>query len=125
MTERLTLMAVHAHPDDECMSTGGVLARYAREGLRTVLVTATCGEEGEVVDPEMNSVCRATLTVPPQSTTSMILPTLRLSSMYWWAAAASASGNEVSIIGRILPCSNSGNQRSRKRCVMTILCSRD
>ena len=54
MTERLTLMAVHAHPDDECMSTGGVLARYAREGLRTVLVTATRGEEGEVVDPEMN-----------------------------------------------------------------------
>ena len=51
MTERLTLMAVHAHPDDECMSTGGVLARYAREGLRTVLVTATRGEEGEVVDP--------------------------------------------------------------------------
>src|SRR5215472_11920938 len=55
MTERLTLMAVHAHPDDECMSTGGVLARYAREGIRTVLVTATRGEEGEVVDPDMNS----------------------------------------------------------------------
>ena len=54
MAERLTLMAVHAHPDDECMSTGGVLTRYAREGLRTVLVTATRGEEGEVVDPEMN-----------------------------------------------------------------------
>ena len=54
MTERLTLMAVHAHPDDECMGTGGVLARYAREGLRTVLVTATRGEEGEVLDPEMN-----------------------------------------------------------------------
>jgi mycothiol conjugate amidase Mca len=54
MTERLTLMAVHAHPDDECMSTGGVLARYAREGLRTVLVTATRGEEGEVLDPELH-----------------------------------------------------------------------
>ena len=54
MTERLTLMAVHAHPDDECMSTGGVLARYVREGIRTVLVTATRGEEGEVVDPDMN-----------------------------------------------------------------------
>ena len=48
------LLLVHAHPDDECMSTGGVLVRYAREGLRTVLVTATRGEEGEVVDPEMN-----------------------------------------------------------------------
>ena len=54
MTERFTLMAVHAHPDDECMSTGGVLLRYVREGVRTVLVTATRGEEGEVVDPGMN-----------------------------------------------------------------------
>jgi N-acetyl-1-D-myo-inositol-2-amino-2-deoxy-alpha-D-glucopyranoside deacetylase len=54
MTERLTLMAVHAHPDDECMGTGGVLARYGREGIRTVLVTATRGEEGEMVDPDMN-----------------------------------------------------------------------
>ncbi|MGE3540048.1 MAG: N-acetyl-1-D-myo-inositol-2-amino-2-deoxy-alpha-D-glucopyranoside deacetylase [Candidatus Tectimicrobiota bacterium] len=54
MAERLTLMAVHAHPDDECMSTGGVMARYAREGVRTVLVTATRGEEGEVLDPAMN-----------------------------------------------------------------------
>ncbi len=55
MTERLTLMAVHAHPDDECLSTGGVLARYAHEGLRVVLVTATRGEEGEIVDPEMDA----------------------------------------------------------------------
>src|SRR5262245_54863327 len=54
MTERLTLMAVHAHPDDECMGTGGVLVRYAHEGIRTVLVTATRGEEGEVVDPDMH-----------------------------------------------------------------------
>ncbi len=54
MTERLTLMAVHAHPDDECMGTGGVLARYAHEGIRTVLVTATRGEEGEVVDPDIH-----------------------------------------------------------------------
>jgi len=35
----LTLMAVHAHPDDEAIFTGGILARYADEGLTTVLVT--------------------------------------------------------------------------------------
>jgi mycothiol conjugate amidase Mca len=52
--DRLTLMAVHAHPDDECIGTGGVLARYSAEGLYTVLVTATRGEEGEIVDPEMD-----------------------------------------------------------------------
>ena len=43
----LTLMAVHAHPDDEASSTGGILARYAAEGIRTVLVTCTNGELGD------------------------------------------------------------------------------
>jgi LmbE family N-acetylglucosaminyl deacetylase len=47
MTENLTLMAVHAHPDDEASSTGGVLARYADEGIRTVIVTCTNGEFGD------------------------------------------------------------------------------
>ncbi|GAA4103711.1 PIG-L family deacetylase [Nonomuraea soli] len=46
MTE-LTLMAVHAHPDDEVISTGGILARYAAEGIRTVLVTCTNGDQGD------------------------------------------------------------------------------
>ncbi|MCT9089755.1 PIG-L family deacetylase [Streptomyces sp. ASQP_92] len=43
----LTLMAVHAHPDDEATSTGGILARYAAEGIRTVLVTCTDGGCGD------------------------------------------------------------------------------
>ena len=43
----LTLMAVHAHPDDEASSTGGILARYSDEGVRTVLVTCTNGELGD------------------------------------------------------------------------------
>jgi LmbE family N-acetylglucosaminyl deacetylase len=47
MADNLTLMAVHAHPDDEASSTGGVLARYAAEGVRTVVVTCTNGEFGD------------------------------------------------------------------------------
>lgn len=47
MDRQLTLMVVHAHPDDECLSTGGVLARYSDEGVRTVLVTCTNGEQGD------------------------------------------------------------------------------
>jgi LmbE family N-acetylglucosaminyl deacetylase len=46
----LTLMAVHAHPDDEVIGTGGILARYAAEGVRTVLVTCTNGEQGDGPD---------------------------------------------------------------------------
>jgi N-acetyl-1-D-myo-inositol-2-amino-2-deoxy-alpha-D-glucopyranoside deacetylase len=48
MANPLTLMAVHAHPDDEAIGTGGVLARAAAEGVRTVLVTCTGGEVGEI-----------------------------------------------------------------------------
>ena len=43
----MTLMAVHAHPDDESSSTGGILARYAAEGVRTIVVTCTNGEYGD------------------------------------------------------------------------------
>src|SRR5438128_12140466 len=52
MAER-TLLAVHAHPDDECISTGGILAQYAAEGVRTVLVTCTDGAVGEISDPAL------------------------------------------------------------------------
>ncbi|HET9076643.1 MAG TPA: PIG-L family deacetylase [Acidimicrobiales bacterium] len=45
--QTLTLMVVHAHPDDESISTGGTLARYSAEGVRTVLVTCTDGGCGD------------------------------------------------------------------------------
>ena len=44
---RLTLMAVHAHPDDEASSTGGVLALSATEGIETIVVTCTDGALGD------------------------------------------------------------------------------
>lgn len=47
MSDQLTIMAVHAHPDDEVIGTGGVFARCAAEGIRTVLVTCTNGEQGD------------------------------------------------------------------------------
>jgi mycothiol conjugate amidase Mca len=55
MPHRLTLLTVHAHPDDETIATGGVMARYAAEGLRVVCVTCTGGELGEIVVPEMDT----------------------------------------------------------------------
>ncbi len=47
MADELTMMAVHAHPDDEASSTGGVLAAYSAQGVRTVVVTCTNGEFGD------------------------------------------------------------------------------
>ncbi len=43
-----TVVFLHAHPDDECLTTGGTMARLASEGHRVVLVTATDGALGEV-----------------------------------------------------------------------------
>ncbi len=43
-----TLVTFHAHPDDEAIATGGIMARAAAEGNRVVLVVATRGELGEV-----------------------------------------------------------------------------
>jgi N-acetyl-1-D-myo-inositol-2-amino-2-deoxy-alpha-D-glucopyranoside deacetylase len=43
-----TLLLVHAHPDDESIATGGVMAKAHDEGRRIVLVTATRGEVGEI-----------------------------------------------------------------------------
>ena len=50
-----TLMTVHAHPDDETIGTGGVMARAVAEGHRVVLVTCTRGELGEIVAPDMDT----------------------------------------------------------------------
>ena len=41
-----TIVAFHAHPDDEALLTAGTLARAARDGHRVVLVFATRGEVG-------------------------------------------------------------------------------
>jgi N-acetyl-1-D-myo-inositol-2-amino-2-deoxy-alpha-D-glucopyranoside deacetylase len=48
------LLLVHAHPDDEAVATGGLIARSLAEGRRVDLVTCTGGEEGEIHDPTLD-----------------------------------------------------------------------
>lgn len=50
MTEQLKLVCILAHPDDETLGTGGVLAKYSREGIETYVVTGTRGERGRYGD---------------------------------------------------------------------------
>src|SRR5436190_20889974 len=50
MASELRLLCVMAHPDDESLGTGGVLAKYASEGIGTYVVTATRGERGRFDD---------------------------------------------------------------------------
>lgn len=53
MSDR-TLLVVHAHPDDEVFSTGGLLAKHAAAGDRTVVVYCTNGEAGEILDESLD-----------------------------------------------------------------------
>lgn len=48
------LLTVHAHPDDESSKGAGTVARYHRDGIRTVLVCCTGGEEGDILNPAMD-----------------------------------------------------------------------
>jgi N-acetyl-1-D-myo-inositol-2-amino-2-deoxy-alpha-D-glucopyranoside deacetylase len=50
------LLLVHAHPDDEVLATGGLIARSIAEGRRVDLVVCTGGEEGEIHDPSLDPV---------------------------------------------------------------------
>ena len=43
------LLFVHAHPDDETITTGATIAHYAARGAQVQVVTCTLGEEGEVI----------------------------------------------------------------------------
>lgn len=55
MTDELCLLTVHAHPDDEASKGAGTVARYHAEGVRTVLVTCTGGEMGDILNPALDS----------------------------------------------------------------------
>jgi mycothiol S-conjugate amidase len=52
--ERLRLMAVHAHPDDESSKGAATMARYVREGIDVLVVTCTGGERGSILNPAMD-----------------------------------------------------------------------
>jgi mycothiol S-conjugate amidase len=51
MPERPCLLTVHAHPDDESSKGPATVARYHDQGVYTVLVCCTGGEEGEILNP--------------------------------------------------------------------------
>ena len=55
MAEQRSLLFIFAHPDDESFSAAGTASRYAEEGARLTLVTATRGDKGKCGDPP---VCR-------------------------------------------------------------------
>ena len=54
MAEKLRLMSVHAHPDDESSKGAATLAKYVAEGEEAMVVTCTGGERGSILNPAMD-----------------------------------------------------------------------
>ena len=54
-TTPLCLLSVHAHPDDEASKGAATVAKYAAEDIRGVLVCCTGGEEGEILNPAVDT----------------------------------------------------------------------
>jgi mycothiol S-conjugate amidase len=52
--ERLRLLHVHAHPDDESSKGAATTARYVAEGVEVVVATCTGGERGSILNPAMD-----------------------------------------------------------------------
>jgi len=55
MDDQLCILTVHAHPDDEASKGAGTIAKYHAAGVHTVLVTCTGGEEGDILNPTMDT----------------------------------------------------------------------
>ena len=53
MEDKLRLMAVHAHPDDESSKGAATMAKYIAEGAEVLVVTCTGGERGDVLNPRL------------------------------------------------------------------------
>jgi mycothiol S-conjugate amidase len=52
--ERLRLLHVHAHPDDESSKGAATTAKYVAEGVQVVVATCTGGERGSILNPAMD-----------------------------------------------------------------------
>ena len=88
------LLSVHAHPDDEASKGAPTLARYHAEGVRTVLVCCTGGEEGDLQNPSLREPGQPFHGLTPEQEKAM-LAELRPSEL---AASAAAIGFDETIM---------------------------
>jgi len=88
------LLSVHAHPDDEASKGAPTVARYHAEGVRTVLVCCTGGEEGDLQNPSLREPGQPFHGLTPEQEKAM-LAELRPSEL---AASAAAIGFDETIM---------------------------
>ena len=93
---QLTVLTVHAHPDDEASKGAPTLARYKAEGAHTVLVCCTGGEEGDLQNPLLREAGAAFHGLSPDEERALVA-SMRAAEL---AASADVIGfDEVVMLG--------------------------
>lgn len=96
VSEPLTILTVHAHPDDEASKGAPTLAKYKAEGAHTILVCCTGGEEGDLQNPSLREEGQAFHGMTPQQERELVAK-LRTPEL---AASAEVIGfDEVVMLG--------------------------
>ncbi|RWZ52623.1 GlcNAc-PI de-N-acetylase [Labedella phragmitis] len=87
-------LVVHAHPDDETIASGGLLAELLARGIAVTLLTATRGERGEIVagtlDPTLDE---ASLAAARAAELRGALTTLGVEDHHWLGRPPARGGN--------------------------------
>src|SRR5215210_6966708 len=73
VNERLCLLTVHAHPDDEASKGAPTMAMYKAEGVYTVLVCCTGGEEGDLQNPALRQPGQPFHGLTPEEEKAMVV----------------------------------------------------
>lgn len=90
-----SVLFVHAHPDDETISTGALIAELRARGSEVFLLTATRGERGEVVPGPLSGLAGDALAAARESELECAADALGISGRYWLGEGpARASGLE-------------------------------
>jgi N-acetyl-1-D-myo-inositol-2-amino-2-deoxy-alpha-D-glucopyranoside deacetylase len=89
-----SVLFVHAHPDDETLATGALIAELVDRGVRVQLLTATRGERGEVVAGVLaDDVDPATLSTIREGELSAASDVLGIAERYWLGADPARAAN--------------------------------
>jgi mycothiol S-conjugate amidase len=96
MAERRTILTVHAHPDDEASKGAPTIAKYHADGVHTVLVCCTGGEEGDLQNPGLREEGLPFHGLTPEQERQLVA-SLRANELE--ASAAAIGYDEVVMLG--------------------------
>lgn len=84
-SDSIVPLFVHAHPDDETVQTGSLLAWLAAQGLPVSVLTCTRGEQGEIVSGVLPASTTADeLVRVREAELAHAIETLGVAASYFW-----------------------------------------